>query len=181
MLNLKSDIIIKVLGYYFLNPHARHYVRELAGLLKVDSGNLSRKMSDLRKEGLFLMEGEGKNRYFVLNEKFPLLKEYRNIYEAKFGVEKSLATTLKEVSGLTAAYIFGSYAKGNFEEGSDIDLLLIGDHDYAQASRRISALEKRWHREINMIDFSSKEFARKRKNKDFFLENIFSGQTIKII
>jgi predicted nucleotidyltransferase len=181
MLNLKSNIVNKVLGYYFLNPNARHYSRELAGLLKVDTGNLSKKMSELKKEGLFLVETEGKNCYFTLNKKFPLLKEYQNIYEARFGVAESLKSVLKEVKGLSEAYLFGSYVKGNFEEGSDIDLLVIGDHDNVQVSRAVSGLEKRWHREINIVDFSAKEFAQKMKKNDFFLKNIFSDKTIKII
>ena len=181
MLNLKSSIVNKVLGYYFLNPDSRHYSRVLAGLLKIDPGNLSKKMSELKKEGLFLVETEGKNNYFTLNKKFPLLKEYQNIYEAKFGVVKSLKLALKEVPGLSDAYIFGSYAKGNFEEASDIDLLVIGSQDHIQISRALSVLEKRWHREINIIDFSSKEFSQKMKKNDFFLKNIFSDKTIKII
>jgi len=181
MLNLKSDIVNKVLGYYFLNPKARHYIRELAELLKLDPGNLSRKMLELKKEGFFLTENEGKNRYFILNKKFPLLKEYESIYEAKFGVVKSLEIALKEMKGIEEAYIFGSYAKGGFEEGSDIDLLVIGDHNHVQISRAISSLEKRWHREINLVDFSEKEFIQKIKNKDFFLENIFTGKTIKVV
>jgi predicted nucleotidyltransferase len=181
MLSLKSDLVIKVLGYYFLNPKSRHYVRELAGLLKVDPGNLSKKMSELKKEGLFLMESEGKNRYFVLNEKFPLLQEYKNIYEEKFGVVESLKLAIKDIAGLNEAYIFGSYVKGNFEEGSDIDLLVIGNHDHLKISRALSVLEKRWHREINIVDFSKSEFTKKMKDKDFFLNNIFSGKTIKIV
>lgn len=181
MLSLKSDLVIKILGYYFLNPKSRHYVRELAELLKVDPGNLSKKMSELKKEGLFLMESEGKNRYFILNENFPLLQEYKNIYESKFGVVESLKNVLEGIKGLKKVYIFGSYAKGNFEEGSDIDLLVIGSHDYSQVSRATSNLEKKWHREINIVDFSDKEFSSKMKKKDFFLTNIFSGKTIEII
>jgi predicted nucleotidyltransferase len=181
MLNLKSDIVIKVLGYYFLNPDARHYVRELAGMLKVDPGNLSKKMSELKREGLFLMESEGKNRYFILNKNFSLLSEYKSIYETKFGVAEYLTTSLREIVGLKEAYIFGSYVKGNFEAGSDIDLLVIGNHDHSQISRRVSVLEKRWHREINIVDFSPEEFKKKMRNKDSFLENIFSGQTIRVI
>jgi len=181
MLNLKSNIVVRVLGYYFLNPKARHYIRELAELLKLDPGNLSRKMLELKKEGLFLMSSEGKNRYFTLNEKYPLLEEYKSIYEAKFGVVEFLKGALEEVGGLSEAYIFGSYAKGNFEEGSDIDLLLVGGQDHGQIMRRLATLEKRWRREINVVDYSSKEFAEKIKNKDSFLVNIFSGKTIKII
>lgn len=181
MINLKTDIVNKVLGYYFLNPKARHYVGELARLIKVDPDNLSRKMLELKKEGLFLRESEGKNRFFILNDKFPLLQEYKNIYEAKYGVVESLKAALKGVIGLKEVYIFGSYTKGNFEEGSDIDLLVIGSHDHIKISRALSVLEKRWHREINIVDFSENDFVKKMKDKDFFLENIFSGKTIKII
>ncbi len=127
------------------------------------------------------MEGEGKNRYFSLNKKFPLLNEYKNIYETKFGIAESLKNALKEIKNLKEAYIFGSYAKGNFEEGSDIDLLVVGDQDHSEINRCISNLERRWHREINVIDFSQTEFSLKMKNKDFFLDNIFSSKTIKII
>lgn len=181
MLNFKSQITIKVLGYYFINPTARHYVRELAGLLNLDPGNLSKKMAELKKSGLFIVESEGKNLYFSLNLKFPLLKEYQNIYEAKFGVPESLKDSLKSIGGISEAYIFGSYAKGNFEEASDIDLLIVGDHQLVDVFKKTSVLEKKWHREINVVDFSKKEFNEKMKKKDVFLKNIFSGKTIKII
>lgn len=181
MISFRSEIVIKVLGYYFLNPNARHYVRELAALLKVDPGNLSRKMSELKETGIFLAEGAGRNRYFQLNQHFPLLKEYKTIYESRFGVVESLKDVLANIKGLSEAYIFGSYAKGGFEEGSDIDLLLIGSHDYSQARRALSGLEKKWHREINAVDFSRREFSARLKKKDFFLANIFSAKTIRII
>jgi predicted nucleotidyltransferase len=181
MISVKSEIVKKVFAYYFLNPKAKHYVRELATLLKVDPGNLSKKMSELKKEGLFLVESEGKNRYFSLNQDYYLLNEYRKIYDAKFGVAESLSSVLKKINGLTEAYLFGSYAKGNFEEGSDLDLLIIGDHQHQELIGALLVLEKKWHREISVIDFSQKEFAQKMKKKDDFLENIFSGKMIKLI
>lgn len=180
MINLKSDITVKVLGYYFINPEARHYVRELALLLKLDPGNLSRKMLELSRLGLFLVETEGKNHYFKLNQKFPLLKEYQTIYDAKFGVETSLREALVSIGGIKEVYIFGSYAKGNFEPGSDIDLLIISDAEHAKIIKAITVLEKRWQREINTIDMSYQEYLNK-KNKDDFLKNIFSSKTIRIV
>lgn len=181
MINFNSNITKKVLGYYFINPKARLYIRELAKLLKLDPGNLSKKMAELRNDGIFLVENEGKNLYFKLNEKFPLLNEYKNIYEAKFGVVESIKKALDNIGKIKEAYIFGSYAKGNFEEGSDIDLLVIGDNEHSDLFKAISSLEKLWHREISIVDFSQKEFSLKLKNKDPFLQNIFSGKTIKII
>ncbi len=84
MFSLRSSLVIKILVYYSSNPRARHYVRELGKILRVDLGNLSRKMLELKQEGLFLLESEGRNHYFILNKHFYLLKEYKNIYEFKF-------------------------------------------------------------------------------------------------
>ena len=181
MISLKSEIVKKVLGYYFINPEARHYSRELANILKLDPGNLSRKLAEMAGEGLFKVESEGRNRYFLLNKDFPLLAEYQKIYQVKFGVAESLSAILRHVSGLKRACIFGSYAKGNFEAGSDIDLLLVGEFDYQAVSRSLAKLEKQWRREINIIDFTSQEFAVKRKKKDEFLVNILEGKKIELI
>jgi predicted nucleotidyltransferase len=181
MISLKSEIIKKVLSYYFLNPKTRRYTRELANILKLDPGNLHRKMLELEQEGLLASEREGRNKYFFLNDKFPLLKDYKRIFEAKFGVPEILGSTLKDVDNLNAAYIFGSYAKGSFADESDIDLLLIGDFDYGTVSKLILKLEKRWGREINIVDFSPKEYATRLKKKDDFLKDVFSRKTIKII
>ena len=181
MISMQSDIVKKVLGYYFINPQARHYTRELASILKLDPGNLSRKLTEMTSEGIFQVESEGRNRYFLLNQEFPLLAEYRKIYQAKFGVAESLSGVLKAVSGLKKAYIFGSYAKGNFEPGSDIDLLLVGEFDYGKVSKSLAGLEKDWRREINIVDMSNKEFNAKFKKNDEFLMNILKGKKIELI
>ncbi len=181
MISMKSEVVKKTLGYYLINPKARHYARELAMILKLDPGNLYRKLVEMQAEGILNTESEGRNRYFSLNEKFPLLSEYQKIYQAKFGVSQSLASVLKPISGLKSAYIFGSCAKGNFEPASDIDLLLVGEFDYGQASKALAVLEKDWRREINIVDMSSKEFDSKLKKKDDFLMNILKGKYIKVV
>ena len=181
MLNLKSELTIKLFGYYFINPEARHYIRELAEILKLDPGNLSKKMTELSKEGLFIAHKEGNNLFYALNKQFPLLKEYQNIYEAKYGLAQTITKELKKIAGLNEAYIYGSYAKGGFETGSDIDLLVVGDCGHELLLSAISPLEKRLRREINVTDFSSIEYHAKIKAKDFFIANIFSEKTIKLL
>lgn len=181
MTNFQSGLVVKVLGYYFINPRARHYIRELARLLSLDPGNLSRKMNEFAQVGLFTTVGEGRNRYFMLNNNFPLLKEYKKIYEAENGIPEEIKKVLKKVKGLEEAYIFGSFAKGNFTDSSDIDILLIGDHEIGAVTPKITALERRWHREINIIDLSRQEFAQRKKKKDFLLTEILTNKNIKLI
>lgn len=181
MINLKSEISKKVLGYYFLNPKARHYLRELASILKLDAGNLYRKLTEFVEDGLFIKESQGKNQYFSLNSSFPLIGEYKKIYEAKFGLEIVLRDELEKIEGVSQAYIFGSFAKGNFEKESDIDLLVVGDFDYDKLMKILNKLQRRWQREINVVDFSDDEFKKRKKKGDDLLKNIFKNKFIKLI
>ncbi|MDP2754551.1 MAG: nucleotidyltransferase domain-containing protein [Nitrospirota bacterium] len=40
---------------------------------------------------------------------------------------KAFATRLKKILPVREVYLYGSFAKGEIHEGSDIDLLIIGD------------------------------------------------------
>lgn len=84
MLEYRSKITQKVLGYYFLNPERSHYINEFADLLSVDPGNLFRKLKELELEGILISETHGNQRYFSLNKKYPLLHEVKKIYNAKY-------------------------------------------------------------------------------------------------
>lgn len=181
MISFKSKISEKILSYYFVNTGKSHYINELAKILDVDLGNLFRKLKEMEREGLFCSELRGNQRYFFLNKKCPYLAEYKKIYELRYGFIEILKHKLKATPGLREAYIFGSFAKGNFSEDSDIDLLLVGEHDLDEVNLIISNLEKKIRREINLVDYSSKEFSQKKETKDFFINNIFSNKTIKIV
>lgn len=181
MINLRSKITIKILNYYFLNKEKANYINELARMLDVDPGNLFRKLKELEREGLFSSELRGQQRYFFLNKKYPFLAEYKKMYESKFGLVEILKDKLKKIPGLQEAYIFGSFAKGNFQEESDIDLLLVGNHEYEKIGPMISLLEKRLKREINVVDFSKDEFLKRKKIGDDFIKNVFLGKTVKIV
>lgn len=87
MIQLRSQITIKLLNYYFTNPRARNYINELARILGVDVGNLSRKLKELEGEGIIISEFSGNQRYYFLNKKYPFLQEFKKMYQAKYGLK----------------------------------------------------------------------------------------------
>ncbi|MBU4369192.1 nucleotidyltransferase domain-containing protein [Patescibacteria group bacterium] len=180
MFQFRSKITIKILGYFFLNPQKTNYVNELANLLSLDVGNLFRKLKELEGEGILYSEKRGNQKYYGLNKNYSLLKEMKRMYNAKYGVVGILKEKLKKIKKLDEAYIFGSYAKGNFQQESDVDILLIGEHSSLKAKLEILPLEKTIGREINIIDISMEELKLRRKKNDDFIKNIFSQKTIKI-
>lgn len=181
MLNLKSQIAIKVLGYFFLNHNQEKYTNELARILNVDAGNLDRKLKELEKEGILRSEMRGNQRYYFLNKDYPFLRETKKLYSAKYGLVTELKSKLSKLKGLVEAYIFGSYAKGNLGSESDIDLLLVGDHSSLEAKRAIIDLQSMYQREFNIVDMELNEFEARKKGGDEFLKEIFRNKIIRII
>ena len=181
MLNFRSKITQSLLNYYFINPREKRYINELASILSHDPGNLYRKLKELEDEGILSSQEQGNQKYYMLNDKYPLLKEVKKTFEMKYGIASKLKDILNKVPGLMEAYIFGSYTNNKFNSESDIDLLLVGKHSSIGAKRKIIGLQKELSREINIIDFTPEELKRKKKQGDEFINNIFSNKSIKII
>src|SRR5437016_6103 len=115
MISLRSKITQNVLSYLFPHPGQTFYLNELARQLKVDSGNLTRKLNELTTEGILQSEVRGNLKYFGLNSKFPLLDEYRRIVQKTVGVEVMLKEALEKVDGVKQAYLYGSYAANRMD------------------------------------------------------------------
>lgn len=181
MISLKSEITQRVLNYFFLNPHESLYINELSRKLSLDKRNLVKKIRALEKEGLLISRPQGNLRFYSINIKFPLYKEYKNIILKTFGFEEKLRTLLKEVPEIEKAFIYGSYAENKLDVHSDIDLLVIGRHSIASLQGKISRLQREIDREINVVNMSMGDFLRRRRNKDPFIVNVFKKRPIEII
>jgi len=91
--NFRSKLHQALLNYYFSNPGAEHYIRELSRILSFDATYLSRELNLLTSFGLFASFKRGHEKYFRLNRNHPLCNEFRNI--TKYVVAKKATTRRK--------------------------------------------------------------------------------------
>ncbi len=68
-----------LLSYFFANPDSHLHLRDIASRVGIDPGNLSRELKRLCREGLFLGETRGRQKYFSLNREYPLYPEIKSI------------------------------------------------------------------------------------------------------
>jgi len=118
--NIKQEII----EYFFVNPTAKLRVREIERALKLPLPSIIRYCKDLEKEKILSIVKTGSVIFYTADrtsEKFLLEKKLFNIkqvYESG-----TLEYLRRELSNPTIV-LFGSYAKGEDTEESDIDLYL---------------------------------------------------------
>jgi predicted nucleotidyltransferase len=171
-MNFNSEKIKQILAFFFLNTKRSLYLKELADILDIDKGNLSRYLSSLVSEGVIKADISGRQKYFSLDNSYYLLSELKKMISSEINLESSLRDLLSGVSGLEKAYIFGSYASGKFKDSSDIDLLLVGSHDLIAVRQKLALLQKHSGRDINIVDYSPREYQEKLNEPGEFLYKI---------
>jgi predicted nucleotidyltransferase len=181
MISLRSELRRKVLTYFYMNREARVYVRQLAVALDADSTNLSRELARLGREGFLSAEQEGRQLYYRVNRSYPYLKPVFALLQGSVGMEPTLKLALEPVRGIESAWIFGSFAKGEADAHSDIDVLIVGRPDQALLSREIRKAEKTLHREISYTVFAPEELNRRLAKRDPFATDIWNGKRIRLI
>jgi predicted nucleotidyltransferase len=181
MFALKSIITKKLLNYFFINPHESLYVNEIARKLKIDKRNLVKKIRELEKEGIFIYQKRGNMKLYSINGKYPLYKEYKNIILKTVGFEETLRQIIKGSKGVKKGYIYGSYATDKMDTHSDIDILVIGDHDIAALQHKLIKVQKELEREINVVNMDIKEYKQRELKKDPFIAGILKNKRIRLL
>jgi len=170
------------LAFYFSQPGAELYLRELARKIGVDPMNLSRELAKLERENIFNLRFSGKQKYYKLNKNYLFYNELKRMVSKTVGVEGSLVKILKGNQAIKFCFIYGSCAAGADKAGSDIDLFIIGELSGAEAvAEKISWLEKKISREINYRFFSEADFKKALAEKNSFILNIIKNKKIFLI
>ncbi len=176
----KSRLRSKLLAYFFTNPQANLYLREISSFLGEDAGNLSKELARLEKTGVFTSNLRGNQKYFSLNKSYPLYKEFRSVIFKTIGVEGGLREVFNKIAGIDVSFVYGSFAQNNENAASDIDLFIIGNPDEDKLMEAVEELEKKLRREINYNVYPKKEFMDKKNKKDSFIMNVLKGPKIII-
>ena len=73
--------------YYFTYPETNLYLREIAERIGEDPGNLSKELTRLEKDGLFVSNQRGNQKYYSVNRDYYIYDELRSIIFKKSSVQ----------------------------------------------------------------------------------------------
>jgi len=177
-----SALRAKIIGWLTTHPDERFFVRELTSYLNEDSTNVSRELVKLANHNLLIRSEEGRQVYYRANKEFPIFEELRSIslkYMGAGDIIREAFASLKDK--IKVACIFGSFARGEEVETSDIDLMILGDLKLSEISSKISSAEEKLNREINPVVYRLTEFKNRVKEGDHFLNSMMESEKIFLI
>ena len=147
-------------------------IRTLAKDAGISSVEASRTVAQLERYGIVVIQPVGRSHQVQLNDKSYLL---RKIITPVFTAEDDTLAELRRVLArhlsakkILSAVIFGSVARGEEGDDSDIDLMVISDDfDYATGAvaNAREEVEKTFHTGLSPMVFTKKKLIRK-KNED---------------
>jgi DNA-binding transcriptional ArsR family regulator len=145
----QGEILALLLG----DPGLELSLTEIAARIGAPHPSVYREIQRAEQAGLVTTRKVGNTRLVRANTNSPYYAGLAEVLTRAFGVPAVLVETLRDVQGISAAYLYGSWAARH--EGQvgqrpvgDIDVLVLGEPDRDQLYAALSAAEQRLGRPV---------------------------------
>jgi DNA-binding transcriptional ArsR family regulator len=145
----QGEILALLLG----DPDLELSLTEISSRVGVPHPSVYREIQRAEQAGLVTSRKIGNTRLVRANTASPYYSGLAEVLTRAFGVPTVLAEALRDVDGITAAYIHGSWAARHQGQAGqrpveDIDVLVLGEPDRDQLYAALSTAEQRLARPV---------------------------------
>jgi predicted nucleotidyltransferase len=165
-----------VLSALLLHPESSLHVRELARLTGASPGSLHRDLRAMTALGLLLRQEVGRQVHYRANTQSPVFEELSGLLRKTAGLVDVLREALVPLAAkIERAFVYGSIARGEEHAHSDVDVMIIGDLEFADAVLALSSAQERLRREVNPTVLTHGEFTKKLRQRAGFVAQVWKG------
>jgi len=169
-----------VLKLFLTNPEGSFHINEVARLTGEPVTAVAREVRNFENAGFLCSKRVGNQKQFSVLKSFPLYRELKKIIYATVGLGDYLAQNLDGWNSIEYAFIYGSVARGEEINGSDIDLMIVGNIGGEDVHRVIRQVEQDTGRNINYTLISLQEFRQRLDRKEPFISRVMQEKIIVI-
>lgn len=179
---LFSKIRQHVLGSLFMHSEQWRYLSDLAQELMVKPSSLQREIHNLIASEILEAETRGNRLYFRPNKECVLFTELNGIVLKTSGLADVVLESLQPFSKeIDVAFIFGSIARAEAREDSDIDIMIIGAVQLVDLALPIRRLAESLKRPVNPIILSRSEAEKMLRSPNHFWDTVLASPKLMLI
>ena len=179
---LFSDYRRRILALLLLGPDEHFHVREISRLTGVPAGSLHRELKLLTDAGLLSRQAMGNQVRYRSDRDCPIFPELAGIFRKTSGLADIVRSALQPLSpAITAAFIFGSVAKGEEQATSDIDVCIIGTASFTDVVVALAEMRQKLGREINPVVMPPEQLIAKLAAGEQFSTRIMNEKKIFLL
>lgn len=172
----------RALGWLLLHPDDAVHVRELARLTGTSAGSLHRELARLAEAGLLTRSARGNQVLYQANRACPVFAELAGLFRKTGGLADVLRAALLGLAHrIRFALVFGSVARGTETSLSDVDVLVVGEADFAEVVMALHPCQEVLGREVNPVVYSEAEWRARVDRDDPFLRDILQHPVMLLL
>ncbi|MBD0319206.1 MAG: nucleotidyltransferase domain-containing protein [Gemmatimonadetes bacterium] len=162
-----SHALARLILYFAVRPDAAMHFRALHRHTKLGNRSLQQQLAKLAEWGVVVREAADGTVTYRANSESPRWAALRELVRFFADPAEVLGEALADVGGIDAAFIFGSSARGEAREDSDVDMFILGDAlPAAQLGRATSTAAILLDREVDVKRFTRAKLERVLENGD---------------
>jgi predicted nucleotidyltransferase len=156
-----SAAAASILRYFLVRPGVRSHTREIQRALNLGGASIQRELERLVRCGALLRSALGRRVYYSPSDDVQLWTAFRLLAARVSDPTYFIRDALADLPGVTAAFVFGSFASGTDAVESDLDLLLVEDSslDARRLLSRLAEVQLLLGREINLVRYTQQQLA----------------------
>jgi len=162
-------------------PDTAFHMREIERRTGFAIGTVQTELKKLNRLEIITRVKDGNRVYYKANTGHPLYPEIRTLVLKTSGLVDVIKYALTGEKEIQLAFVFGSVARQEEKAVSDIDLMVIGGIGLRKLTGLLIDAAGKIGREINPHAFSKKEFVKRVKEQDHFLNQVIESPKIFII
>lgn len=167
---------LMVLSLFQKNPYSRYYLRESARNLQMDPMTVKRHLDLFVKDNLLIKTEENNRTYYKAQMDNPVFRYLKISYNLSWFQDKNIVDyILENMETVSSIILFGSFATGENDKESDVDILTIS----LSKQKPTQQLAKKLGKDVNLVNFTPAQWSNQAKdNKAFYLDVITEGVTL---
>ncbi len=172
----------RLLSLLYGEPERSFYLKEILQFAGMGVGTVKRELNRMVEAGLLERTKRGNQHHYQASKSCPIYPELAGLVRKTLGCPDAVRQALSPLAErIRWAFIFGSVASGKAKEGSDVDLMVIGDVDFEELSLALYPAQEAIGREVNPKLYRPTEWSNLSKSSDRFVRNVLSSPRIDLL